>query len=97
MGAATINDSDGDYVSGVRNGTYERTSSGYRSIKYPDMQHPPLNVDGTKNPDGQTAMEDFADMFMNYVQGTFASGPAGDARNNWMNDNLTPLLARRYP
>ena len=85
LAAATITDATGNHVTGYNPalGTFERTDLGYQSDSFPDQQHP-RNLDNL----GLTSGEDFADMFMNWVQNSFdysreANG-AGTARYNWM-------------
>jgi RHS repeat-associated protein len=102
LGSTTIYDETGDYVEGipVGGGAWTRRNDGYRCDTYPCQQHP-LNVSG-----GETAGEDFADMFMNlvldysdiYSSGGFASNPAGKARHDWMQSQMAiwvPLIIQR--
>jgi RHS repeat-associated protein len=39
-----------------------------------------------------TQNEDFADMFMNWSDGTFTNNAAGQARNDWMTTNITEWI-----
>jgi hypothetical protein len=102
LGGTTIVDEFGEYVEGVPPGgdSWTRTNDGYSCDTYPCQQHP-LNTEG-----GNSAGEDFADMYMNYVleessiysNGGFASNPAGEARFAWMQSNMeiwVPLIVQR--
>jgi RHS repeat-associated protein len=82
----TIWDASGRFVTGVNpaTGAYERTATGYQCGTNPCMQHP-LNFGDANDRRGS---EDFADMYMIWVHGTFADNLAGRARNNWMNVNM---------
>jgi len=102
LGSTTIYDELGRYVEGVPvgGGAWTRTNDGYRCATYPCQQHP-LN-----EPGGETAGEDFADMFMNlvldysgiYTDGGFASDLFGQARYDWMHSYMTiwvPWIVQR--
>jgi RHS repeat-associated protein len=89
-----IYDKYGNWVSGIKaDGTYERTGTGYRCPNSPCMMH---SLDWL--PDGPTPFEEFADMWMNYVQNSFASNinliqnSAGEARYQFMQQNLGALF-----
>jgi len=85
---ASIIDAFGNHVTG-RNAqnTFERTSAGYQCSDFPCMQHP-IDLDDL----GPTAGEDFADMFMSWVQNSFSNDSAGRARNHWMTTNMGEWL-----
>lgn len=86
----TYNDSNGDFVMGIREGKYDRqTCLGYgpgcdASDPWNFEQHP-----RSWEPDGNTGGEEFADIFLNYVAGTInmASAP-GLTRFNFMSQWL---------
>jgi RHS repeat-associated protein len=80
----TIYDSDGVYVTGpaCQGCPYVRTNEGYRSEGFPDQQHP-ANISG-----GQQPIEEFADMFTNWIYDSFADNAAGEARYNFMTVNM---------
>jgi len=44
-------------------------------------------------PDGNTAGEDWADIFMNWTFDTFAPGPAGTALNSWTTTNMAGWIS----
>lgn len=78
---------NGDHVSGYNpaTGTFERTTRGYRSDDYPDVQHPLTD-------NGNTSGEDFADMYLNYTRDTFSSDDYGRARYLWMVGNMASWM-----
>jgi RHS repeat-associated protein len=92
---ATFSYADGTFASGVNpaTGIWLRTNAGYSCNDYPCQQHP-VNTDG-----GQDPLEDFADMFLNWVYNSFdystdANGNgAGQARYNWVTDHMSEWLA----
>jgi hypothetical protein len=98
--ALNLNDSNGFHITGAINGMgFVRTDSGYKSASFPDEQHP---LDRSSNPDPDwneayyTASEDFADMFMNWVQRSFDyvnANNAGNVRNNWMQINMAEFVS----
>jgi RHS repeat-associated protein len=90
MESSGIYDVNRNWVTGLHTDTqrdYERTTTGYGCDRVPCMMHP---LDWL--PDGPTASEEFADMWMNYVQDSFAANDAGVARYDFMDDNLPILL-----
>lgn len=102
LGGTTIHTEIGRYVEGIPDGggAWERRNDGYRGDDYPYQQHP-LSVDG-----GDTAGEDFADMFMNFVldysgiynDGGFAPDQFGRARYAWMSSYMptwVPWMVQR--
>ena len=84
-----IYDASGNWVSGTKTdgSPFIRTSNGYACDRVPCMMHP-LNW----LPGGPTTSEEFADMWMNYVQNSFADNAAGAARNNFMELKLPSLI-----
>jgi hypothetical protein len=58
-------------------GTWGRGFDGYQSKIHPFIQNP-----------AKTSGEEWADMFANWVNGTFTDSNAGDARNEWMRNQL---------
>jgi hypothetical protein len=91
IGNATITDEDGNYVSGVQNGTWERTFQGYKSNGAPDVYHGSKEWD-----DWNSTGEEFADMFMNWVYDSFSADNAGAARYKWMNDSMITWM-KNFP
>jgi len=84
----TINDLEGKYVTGVNgDGIWVRKNAGYGSDSYPDQMHP-----ADKN-GGQSTIEEFADMFMNWVYDSFAQDAAGDARFGFMTTNMADWVS----
>jgi hypothetical protein len=91
----------GNHVTG-RNGTrgFERTELGYQHVvdalgvprAFPYQQHP-LTLDDN----GRNVGEDFADMFMNWVQNSFDYSPeasgAGYVRYHWMTTNMSEWVS----
>ncbi len=72
-------------VSYSDNSTYQRTDFGYQGTAlnpYPYRQHA----------DALTVEEDFADMFMNYVNNSFTTDDAGVARYNWMDSHMSTWI-----
>lgn len=80
---STIRTTDATYVEGLNGGTWIRTEDGYCSSGRPCMQHP-LTMDDA----GLSSGEDYADMFMNWVQNSFADNAKGDARFKWMDSHM---------
>jgi hypothetical protein len=82
-----IKDLRGRHVSGYdpNAGTFVRTMEGYGDCGLICSYHP-LDM----MPEGDSAGEDYADMFMNWAYGSFANDTngAGSARYNWINDNI---------
>jgi hypothetical protein len=88
---------DGDFVTGDRNGSYDRNGgltskegNGYRSDDYHEgfQLHP-----RTMGPDGNSADEDWADIFMNWTSdGSFAPNSHGEALFKWVNTNMPTWL-----
>jgi RHS repeat-associated protein len=79
---AEIRDNYGNLVAGQG----IRTNDGYRSMTFPDQQHPRDAQDGL----GNNGFEDYADMYMNWAQNSFATDEAGagTARYQWMNQHV---------
>lgn len=64
--------------------------NGYSSNEHhPEAQWHPRNME----PDGNTAGEDWADIFLNWTFGTFAPGLAGDALNNWTTTHMAGWIS----
>jgi hypothetical protein len=91
---------DGTWVAGgyfPNTGLPYRTTDGYRSPRFPDMQHP-MSLDGAGF-NGNFG-EDYADMFMNFIIDPnatnldlgFANNPAGNARYNWIRNSILNAL-----
>jgi RHS repeat-associated protein len=78
--SSTIYTSTGEYVTGYRDGSYERTLRGYGNVMHPL----------TWLPGGVRGFEEFSDMWMNYVYDSFSEDKFGDARYGWM-QNFMPL------
>jgi hypothetical protein len=64
-------------------GVFERTDHGYASLGPPWQQH---SIRWDDN--GNTPNEDFADMFLNWAFDGFTDDPAGNARFEWMEENM---------
>jgi hypothetical protein len=101
---ASIYTAWGAWVTGINNGVWERGLNGYptnRSGLYgiPALYHGPgewsdwnLNTDPkTGEYTGVAYTEEWADMFLNWVDGTFV-GDAGIARNNWMTLQVSSMI-----
>jgi hypothetical protein len=72
------------HVTGINDmGVFERTDNGYRSTGMPWEQHG-MSMDKY----GNTPNEDFADMFLNWAFDSFADDPMGEARYDWMEENM---------
>jgi hypothetical protein len=87
LGKSTILDANGKYVEGIPigGGAWKRYEDGYAGTGRPHMQHP-LDMGG--GCPGSSACEDFADMFMNWAQNSFADNAAGQARYDWMDARM---------
>ncbi len=86
LASNTYNDSNGNFVMGIRDGSYDRqTYLGYgpgcaANDPWNYEQHP-----RSWEPDGNTGGEEFADMYLNYVAGTIDIGSTpGITRYNFM-------------
>lgn len=85
----------GLFVTGTKNGLYHRhggrcaPDNGYRSDKMMDgYQMHPMYLDEWSNcPD-----EDWPDMWLNWVMGTFVENEAGVTLNNWVDSHLREWL-----
>ena len=88
LGGDTIKDAQGNYVSGMRNGSWNRTFDGYRSSRAPSVYHG-MNWDDWNKPSEETA-----DMFMNWVFDSFKDDLAGEGRYSWMNTNMADWLVK---
>lgn len=89
LGSTTIKTANGAYVEGNEldvngNTVWNRTNDGYKSDWFPDQQHP-LKYDAA----GNTAGEDFGDMFLNWTYNSFDTNPAGVARYDWMSAHMS--------
>lgn len=81
---------DGSFVTGYRNGAYDRhggnlaPDNGYYSDNYLDewQWHPRGMIDGN------SASEDWADIFLNWVTGSFVPNKSGDSLMNWVDVNM---------
>jgi len=87
-----IVDSKGNWIMGTHdNGIYQRTTRGYPSDKEPTLYHDTDWADFETN-----AHDDYADMFMNWVYGTFDYSAlaynAGVIRDNWMTTNVASYI-----
>jgi hypothetical protein len=67
-------------------GGYQRTDLGYATLGTPWQQHS-LRWGGG-DPTGNTANEDYADMFLGWAYDGFTDDPAGDARYGWMENHM---------
>jgi hypothetical protein len=70
-------------------GGYERTDLGYASLG-PPWQYHSIRFDSY----GNTAGEDFADMFLGWAFHGFADDPAGAARHAWVANSMSRWIAR---
>ena len=77
------------HISGInpQTGKFERTARGYPHAGQPYEQH------GGLSPNYNTFKEDFADMFMNWVLGTFQNDTAGNIRNDWIDGFIREHLS----
>jgi hypothetical protein len=88
---------DGEFVTGNRNGSYDRNGgltaqegNGYRSDDYhEEWQYHPRSM----GKDGNSADEDFADIYLNWTNDSFADNPHGDALYRWADANIDTWLA----
>ena len=71
---------------GNRNNSLKAPENGYYSDNIPDQYHP-KNIE-----DGDNAHEDWADMFMNWVMGTFYPNFAGAALDQWITTNMSEWI-----
>jgi hypothetical protein len=89
-----VYDVNGNFVTGNRGNGYDRggnqpaPNNGYRSDAWCPYQCHPRNMDAQ----GNTANEEWGDMFLNFVLDTFAPNPAGDALYNWTITNLSTFI-----
>ncbi len=95
--AITWRDENGVFVMGKENGQYNRQSLiGYSlqcastSTACSTEQHP---RDLSTANSGNNGGEEFADLFLNYVNGTFDNTAAGRARLNWTSNIINILLS----
>jgi hypothetical protein len=84
-------DTNGSFVTGARNGRYDRNGgrnapqNGYWSDDYRDeWQWHPRNMT-----DGNNAYEDWADIFVNWVNNSFFPNSAGKALYDWAETNMS--------
>jgi hypothetical protein len=98
----TIQTADGQYVGGVIEGSFQRSELGFqitwRSKYMTGYKIGNQNVYTQLHPPSwesyDPAGEEFADMFMNYVAGTFANDPYGLARMLWMTTNMSEFISK---
>jgi RHS repeat-associated protein len=89
-----VYDVNGSFVTGNtgkgynRGGNQPAPNNGYRSDSPCPYQCHPRNMDAA----GNTANEEWADMFMNFIGNTFAPNPAGDALFSWTITNLATFI-----
>jgi RHS repeat-associated protein len=82
------------FVTGNRGNGYDRgggnpaPQNGYRSDLPCPYQCHPRSMDAS----GNTANEEWADMFMNFIGNTYADNPAGNALYNWTTTNLASFI-----
>jgi hypothetical protein len=93
---STITDSEGEFVMGIgKDGKYDRQtglgyfkSCGATALACQTEQHT-----RAWEPDGNTGPEEWADMFMNYVQETIdMNSPAGITRSGYVEEFLFPVI-----
>jgi hypothetical protein len=88
--------SNGEFVTGNRNGSYDRNGglsaadgNGYRSDNYLDeWQYHPRSM----GDDGNSADEDWADIFLNWSNDSFADNPHGKSLFDWTDSNMEMWL-----
>jgi hypothetical protein len=71
---------------GNRNNDMNAPDNGYWSDDIPDQYHP------RSMEDGDNTNEDWADMFLNWVDKSFYPNPAGNALNNWITTNMSEWI-----
>ena len=71
-------------------GGYQRTDHGYATLEFPWQQHS-LRW-GDDDPSGNTANEDFADMFLGWAYNGFPDDPAGQARYDWAETHMAEWI-----
>lgn len=93
---ATLNDENGEFVMGKQNFEYDRQFGlGYKnrcsspSRACSSEQHP---NDWGGEDSGNYAVEEWAELFMNFIMGGFADDPAGRARQSWTAGIINKLL-----
>ncbi len=94
LGSSAIRTPSGDYVSGVINGNYRRTTAGYaHGGNMPGVSH--IIDNNNTGCNGGSACEDFADMFMNWIWNSFDNHNRsfGDARYYWNDLRMGPWIA----
>jgi len=92
-----IRDPEGRFITGSRNGHYDRNGgrkaprNGYKS-DYSGangyQQHP------RNTPFGNTATEDWGDIFMNWVYQSFVNNRAGKAINRWTSEHMNGWIKK---
>jgi len=78
----------GEWVTGKKGAGFQRGLRGYRGTNLPYMAHPPIDELG------ENSSEEFADMFMNWVLGTFSDDEYGEARDKWMDEQMEQWLVK---
>ena len=88
LGEDGIYDVNGNLVTGrgTRNNNLAAPYNGYYSDIIPDQFHARQKIDG------DNSFEDWADMFMNWVDDLFYPNDAGQALSNWINVNMVEWL-----
>ncbi len=97
LAATTLFNDLHEPITGLDNGNFNRTDQGYKSCSPSNAcryeEHPRYKADGSEMDDGNSAYEDTADMFLNWVYNSFdysvAAGGAGSERYEWMNSNMS--------
>jgi hypothetical protein len=92
--ANAVYDEGGNFVTGNQGNGYNRGGNrnapfnGYRS----DMPACPYQCHPRWMDGGNSANEEWADMFMNFIGDTFAGNSAGTALVNWTTTNLAGFI-----
>jgi hypothetical protein len=99
--SASIFTSSGTWVTGnhwVNGKIWERGTTGYKLLSAPYMYHGPEWRDWNQiydekgNYTGIGYQEEWADMFLNWSYGSFTPDEAGNARDSWMNSQISGML-----
>ena len=101
---SSVYDANGDFVMGREDGVYNRKHGlgyspqcKYTTVACSTEQHPIDWTGGGGPGNGNTAIEEWAELFMNYNAGTFANNAAGTARLMWTYSTLSNLLLPNPP
>jgi len=86
LAKSTIVTENGEWVTGIKNGEWQRGTCGYVDWSLQYMAHPPLDANGL------LPEEEWADMFLNWANKSFADNECGRARMAWMDDTIADLL-----